>query len=99
MTPPNPLASQQSSQSSPQQGQSPLFAQQQQDSQQQDAQSAAKQLISEMASIHSALQGLAQSHPEMAQNVDQAFQVLQAGMDKVISGMQGESRGNQPAYA
>lgn len=98
MTPTNPLASQQSSPQAPQ-GESPLFAQQQQDSQQQDSQSASKQLISEMASIHSSLQGLAEAHPEMSESVDQAFQVLQQGMDKAISAMQGENRGNRPAYA
>lgn len=106
MTPPNPLSGMMGSQQpSPQeQPQGPSFLGNGGDPQASQAasaaQSASKQLISEVASVHSSLKGLAQSHPEMADSVDQAIDLLKQGMTKAISAMQSkESSGSQPAYA
>ena len=75
-----------------------LFGSQEQ--QQAATQSAAKQLISEVASIHSSMKGLAKAHPEMSESIDKAMQLLTSGMTKAISTMQPKkSEGKQPAYA
>jgi prefoldin subunit 5 len=53
-----------------------------------DSGSAARQLISEVAPINSALQQLAQSHPDLSQTIDQMLQLLKQGLMQSISQMQ-----------
>lgn len=65
-----------------------------------DAMSAGKQLISQVAQIHSSLKGLAQAYPEMSQAIDKAIQALKEGMTKTVGGMQSKgSEGGAPPYA
>lgn len=69
-----------------------------QGSPQQPDDSAARQLISEIAPINSALMGLAQAHPEMAESIDQMLQLLKQAITQSLGQMQGGQEGGQPAY-
>jgi hypothetical protein len=62
--------------------------------QQPDSNSAARQIISEVAPITSALSQLAQSHQELAETVDICLQALKKGLMDAISQMQSQ-QGNQ----
>lgn len=109
MTYPNPISQQNQSEGSQQSSNgSSLFGspsssqqpQQQQQPQQSSQEPASRQLIAEMASVHSSLKSLAKSHPEMSESVDKAIETLKSGMSKAISQMQTRgNEGNSPSYA
>lgn len=62
--------------------------------------SAARQLIGQVATIHSSLKELASTYPELGPAANQAMQILQTGMTKAIQGMRNsEGEGTSPSYA
>lgn len=99
MTSLNPLAMQSSSPNSGANEGMSLFGSSP-PSQDSSSQSASKQLISEVASVHSSLKGLAEAYPDMSEAVESAIEALKQGMTRAIGGMQSrESEGSQPTYA
>lgn len=100
MTPINPLAMQSPEPSTVSSNASSgsLFGSPSPDS---SSQSASKQLITQVASVHSSLKSLAETYPDMSEAVDSAIEALKMGMTRAIGGMQssGNSEGSQPAYA